>query len=337
MSVGEKATGKRGLIRSDPIGTVWRHHFSAELLGHGVLFQIRRQHRRLNKRPPARRANRAGVRQTRTHEPDLLWVLPGKTAHVTSEEPRVHLRERARYEYQLSPTFAAERELRIVNNPLVAPHTFDPRAGTIETRDYCGLLVFQITRVDDPEQRVVARAEVEVRSVKVDYRTQYRDMLTAIAERATGLLLDARVPTKLRLETVWQKANNSLEQQLEFLRCLLEGNEFHNAVEQVLRNPHRQLKAEEIIRPTTRPGRFNRLLDRQFVSACSRLEIPDGHPLRQHLPSVPKELAILRRCDDYDTPENRFVVRALRDFRDFFVQVERYLVSSDSRVQQPTN
>ena len=77
----------------------------------------------------------------------------------------------------------------------------------------------EVIRRNAPDGEVVARGRLEVRPVKLaspdEYREHYRGMLSQIADKCAGLLLDCRAATRLRLSTLWQENPRILEQQLK--------------------------------------------------------------------------------------------------------------------------
>lgn len=252
--------------------------------------------------------------------PLVRW--PEAEAQARCEEP-VQLRERCRYVYRLDPldgtTDLALCEERGVTRSPAATGGRDE--GFIEPGDQCGVLPFVVLRgIDSP----VARAAVEVRSVKMGYREHYRGMLDHIATQCAGLLFDSRAPTRLRLSAVWRMNRAALEQQLEFLRHTLESARFRGAVDEVLRNPHRRLDDEREEHSISRQFKAGKDFSRQIARAGDRVAVPHAHPLRitqPRLTSLPARVAVTTRTDFLDTPENRFVKMVLVEFRDFLAEV----------------
>ena len=76
----------------------------------------------------------------------------------------------------------------------------------------------EVVHKDAPDLPI-AFGEVEVRSIKVGYRKDYRGMLNEIARRSSALLVDSKISTRVRLEGS-TKDRSLLEQQFEFLRNL---------------------------------------------------------------------------------------------------------------------
>ena len=210
--------------------------------------------------------------------------------------------------------------------------------GFIEPGDQCGVLPLTIVRASDPTP--LARAAVEVRSVKMNYREHYRGMLNHIAEQCAGLLLDSRAPTRLRLSSEWRVSRAVLEQQLEFLRHALESPTFRGAVDEVLRNPHRHLEDEREERPISRPFKTGKDFARQIARAGDRVALPETHPLRRihpRLTTLPARVTITVRTDFLDTPENRFAKVVLVEFRDFLAEVGALLGRDPSEAVKPEN
>jgi predicted component of viral defense system (DUF524 family) len=260
-------------------------------------------------------------------------------AQARSEEP-LQLRERCRYVYRLEPldgtTDLVLSEERGVAHSPAATGGYDE--GFIEPGDQCGVLPLVVTRRGDSTPR--ARAAVEVRSVKIGYREHYRGMLDHIATRCSGLLLDSRAPTRLRLSSAWRTDRAALEQQLEFLRYTLESPLFRGAVDEVLRNPHRRLEDERDDRSISRSFKAGKDFARQIACAGDRVAAPPTHPLRiaqPRLTSLPAHVVVTTRTDFLDTPENRFAKMVLVEFRDFLAEVGALLGRDPGEAAKPEN
>lgn len=271
-----------------------------------------------------------------------LIRLSDAEAQARGEEV-VQLRERCRYVYRLKVAEGVTLPLALSEGRGV---TRSPAAeggedeGFIEPGDHCGLLPLVIVLKDDEAQTPLARGAAEVRSVKLGYRDHYRGMLSFIAERAAGLLLDSRASARLRLATDWKCHRALLEQQLEFLRHTLESSAFRAAVDEVLRNPHRRLEGEPEQRDISRPFRVGREFARQVASAAVRRSLPSGHPLRAlhpQLESLPAKVTVQRKSDFLDTAENRFAKMVLTEFRDFLAEVATFLSRESAEEERSAN
>lgn len=266
-----------------------------------------------------------------------LIMLSADEARQNSEE-RLQLRERGRYEYRLKPAGGAPDGLALLPQRGVQPSPVAEELGDrglIEPQDYCGLLPLTVISRNNPD-KPLARGSVEVRSVKLGYREHYRGMLTCISKICAGLLMDCRAPTRLKLDTLWQKDSRILEQQLEFLRYTLESSPFRSAVDEVLRNPHRRLEDNREERDISRPFKPGRDFARQVAVASRRAEVPEGHPLRNSgIRSLPARISVQSRTDFLDTAENRFVKMVLAEFRDFLADVASHLTRKTADIDKP--
>jgi predicted component of viral defense system (DUF524 family) len=258
---------------------------------------------------------------TDVSQSDLI-SLPVAEARARGEH-LVQLRERGRYIYRIYPEklgLLLKEARGVTRNPGAIG------SGEIEPGDHCGIL--PLVLVSSGDEKVVGTASVEVRSVKMHYREHYRGMLNSVAERCAGLLLDSRAATQLRFSSEWRKNRGSLEQQLEFLRHILESGEFQCAIDEVLRNPHRLLENEQRVQPVGRPFKAGRDFARQVGKAGDRVALPSGHALRNRSPaitSLPARIQVSVRRDFLDTAENRFVKMVLVEFRDFLVEVGMFI------------
>ena len=266
-----------------------------------------------------------------------LLLLPPEEARRHAEA-RLQLRERGRYEYCLKPVSGAPDDLALLPQRGVQPSTVESPGedrGLIEPQDYCGLFPLTVIRRGDAAQSPLARGAVEVRSLKIGYRDHYRGMLSYIAEKCSGLLLDSRAPTKLRLDTLWRENSRIMEQQLEFLRHTLESSPFRAAVDQVLSNPHRRLEDKREERDISRPFKPGRDFARQVVMATRRVVVPAEHPLHATIASLPSRVSVSSRTDFLDTAENRFAKMVLAEFRDFLADMAAHLARAAAENDVP--
>ena len=266
----------------------------------------------------------------------LVLLTPEEA--LRNGEERLQLRERGRYEYRLKPASGVSEDLQLLRQSGVQPSRVESEngdRGLIEPLDHCGLLPLTVIRRGDALERPLARGRVEVRSLKIGYREHYRGMLSYIADKCAGLLLDCRAPTKLRLDTLWQQDSRILEQQLEFLRYTLESPAFRAAVDEVLRNPHRRLEDEREERDISRPFKPGRDFARQVAVAARRTAVPETHPLHEAVQSLPARISVPVRTDFLDTAENRFAKMVLVEFRDFLADVAAHLVLKAKQGSKP--
>lgn len=265
-----------------------------------------------------------------------LYEAPPEIAAAFGEQA-LQLRERERYEFQIFEEGKPSENLSLRDWGGVIQSKISPNAGTIETGDFCGTLPLQVCRADQSSDPI-GGGLIEVRSVKMSYREDYRAMLDAIAKKSAALLLDSQSRTQLSLESDWSDDSPLIEQQLEFLRHTLESPEFRTAIDQILRSPHQRLERENEQRRVDQAGKIDRAIVRQLTRGSGdRLPLPTDHPAsKQGLTSVPRYVEVARGRNDFDTAENRFVKMILEEFRDFLAGILAHLERGErSAIREP--
>jgi predicted component of viral defense system (DUF524 family) len=253
-------------------------------------------------------------------EESTLFLASEVTAADQGEQP-IQLRERERYEYEI-----VETEYALLEEGGVSRSRSATNRGFIETGDFCGCMILRLCRLEEREIPI-ASGFVEVRSVKLEYREDYRRMLEAIAKKSAALLLDSQANTQQRLESLWDKDSSLMEQQLEFLRHCIQSPAFTSAIDQILRFPHQRMERKHELRNISRAGKMDRAIIRQLTrGGGDRVIIPAGHPAHSAgLTSVPRQVNVSIGDDFRDTAENRFIKMVLVEFRDFLSNIKVYL------------
>jgi predicted component of viral defense system (DUF524 family) len=188
---------------------------------------------------------------------------------------------------------------------------------------FCGTLLLELVEGDatDKSKSAVASALLDVRSLKLDYRTEYRGMLRRLSDEIAGLVADARSSAKAGFRSTFEDRKDAgwLQIQLELLRETLDSADFSAALQRILSFPHERLSTVSDSVSTDRPIRWTPSAVRQLVTGNPRREVPASHPLRTQLglESVAERVKVPRKSRDLDTLENRFVKFALGEFRAF--------------------
>ncbi|MFM9108443.1 MAG: DUF2357 domain-containing protein [Chloroflexota bacterium] len=250
-----------------------------------------------------------------------LALLDPRTAAERAEAP-VQLFESQSYEYRFTVVPPAEWRLR--ETQIVQPGSLDAGGGRIEPGLHTGVLPLELLR---PDGTVGARADLEVRSAKIDYYQQYRTMLSDIADRALGLVTDIRAPAYTRLESARDGGSLTIHQRFALVRSVMETEEFTDAIERIAAMPDRRwapIEESADVRRGMRPSRGGIVA---VARDPRRRALPDVHPVAGALrsrgaawPTVPAHLPGHRSVDTFDTPANRFVKYALSDMRAFLEQ-----------------
>lgn len=245
-------------------------------------------------------------------------------------ETTVQLRESERYEYEVVPANGADLRLRCSlssRRRSLGSGGGKPDSGLIETRSFCGSLLLELVEgeVDDAKP-AVASALLDVRSLKLNYRTEYRGMLRRLSDEMAGLVADARSSAKAGFRSTFEDRTDAgwLQIQLELLRDTLDSADFSAALQRILSFPHERLSTVSDSVSTNRPIRWMPSAVRQLVTGNPRREVPATHPLRTQLglESVAERVLVPRKSRDLDTLENRFVKFALGEFRAFLTHAQ---------------
>jgi predicted component of viral defense system (DUF524 family) len=240
-------------------------------------------------------------------------------------ETAVQLRESERYEYEVVPVNGTDLRLRCSlssRRRSLGAGGEKPDAGLIETRSFCGTLLLELVEGEvDDAKAAKASALVDVRSLKLDYRTEYRGMLRRLSGEMAGLVADARSSAKAGFRSTFEDRMDAgwLQIQLELLRETMDSADFSAALQRILSFPHERLSTVSDSVSTHKPMRWTPSAVRQLVTSNPRREVPASVPLRTQfgLESVAERVLVPRKSRDLDTLENRFVKFALGEFRAF--------------------
>ena len=243
-------------------------------------------------------------------------------------ETTLQLRETERYEYEVAPAIPADLRLRcsLASRRKSLKHGV-PDAGLIETRSFCGTLLMELVEGEvDNAKPAVASALIDVRSVKLDYRTEYRGMLRRLSDELSGLVADARSSAKVGFQSTFEERTDEgwLQIQLELLRETLDSPDFSAALQRILSFPHERLSTVSDSVATDRPIRWTSSPTRQLITRNPRRKVPAGNALlvSPGIETIAERVMVPRKSRDLDTPENRFVKFALGEFRAFLTHSE---------------
>lgn len=243
--------------------------------------------------------------------------------------------ENGEAEHQLLEGFSYDYELNnsrysLAKDQIVQPHTRKNYLGTISPNIYVGTLALIVLK----EDKEVGKVFVEVRSVKTDYRNDYRDMLEFITEKCTDLLMQANSPVSHNFETDFEKDNETLYQKFIFIKSIIATDEFAESVHRIVSSPVTQWKEISEPKDVRNIRRFKNSNIKELISGSNRTQLPENHYLQQYgLKSLPGKISSVRKSDTVDTPENRFVKFALENFLKFCSDINKKAVK-ESRLWQ---
>lgn len=254
---------------------------------------------------------------------DPLVRLPRYEA-VEYGEHEVQLLEGCVYEYavETEPGFAIDASNRLIKPALLGEHR--AQRGRIETGTFTGSLQLDLL---DTTGFAAGSASVEVRSSKLGYRDEYREMLKELAQRAVDLLVYLEAPTQISLSSVLERDPESLQQRFTVLRSILR-DDVPDAMDQIFANPHSRLVQADLRQRVGQGLRPTRSLGRQIAMNRPRRPVPIGHPLGERLApeggltTVPTHINRTHHIETGDTPENQFIKHALNTYEEFLARFE---------------
>lgn len=223
-------------------------------------------------------------------------------------EAKFQLLEGCTYEYQFSDGATKFKE-GSEKNVIVTHSKFGKHKGIINPNIYVGTHSLEI-------EGSTILLPIEVRSVKSDYRSDYRYMLESITERCTDLIMQIDSPINQHFETDFNKNPETLYQRFSFVKSLIDSQEFEEAIQKIVSNPTTKWEEEHEVKDIRRIRRFNQKNIKQLVTKSNRMEIGSEHFLNKSygLTSIPTKIDSTRKTESIDTAENRFIKHALEEF-----------------------
>lgn len=233
-------------------------------------------------------------------------------------ESRWQLQEGCTYEYEFLSdnryTYQFVKENEIVRFSHSPRHL---NAGTLRTGIYVGSLSLAIR--DMAKGREVAKVRLEIKSVKAEYRTDYRKMLEDITAYYTDLVLTQGSPVTQKLEIDNDTPPQTLYQRYAFVRSIVESLAFQEAIRKIISNPVRKWEEDIVERNVSNVKRLSRRNMHEIATSRDRIPVQNGAELGlpHGLHSVPRTLTVVYKRDTLNNQENQFVKFVLRSFSSF--------------------
>ncbi len=231
-------------------------------------------------------------------------------------EAYVQIKEGCFYDYEL--IFKEDPKLfSFIKCDFIKPFIRKPQLGTISPNVYVGTLTLEV--FNHKTKEVVGEFSVEVRSVKTEYREDYRNMIEDITERCTDLIMQIDSPVTQNFETDFETDNKTLYQRFTFVRSLIDSREFRESIQKIITNPSTswtQFTEEKDIRSIKR---FSNKGIRQIASRSNRIKLNTTYQLNKNfgLQSIPTKIETFTKIETVDNAENRFIKHSLTVFKFF--------------------
>tara|TARA_R110000868_G_scaffold306734_2_gene568070 strand:+ start:7696 stop:9972 length:2277 start_codon:yes stop_codon:yes gene_type:complete len=226
-------------------------------------------------------------------------------------EAPVQLTEGFFYEYQLSNGYSFNNT-DVHLSGILSPSKFNPSNGRLSPNIYVGTLRLEIC---DENSTPCGSVDLEVRSIKTDYRDEYQFMLEEITENCTDLLMQYTSPVNQPFDVDHDNDSRTLYQRFAFLKSVLDSEDFWTAVNRITTNPVTSWKQTEEKKDIRSVRKMNRNVIRQLTISTNRIGLPKEHSLRKYMCSIPEKVITYGIIDSVDTPENQFIKYALETFK----------------------
>lgn len=223
----------------------------------------------------------------------------------------VQLLEGHEYRYTIVLENGAPRGNVSTDRPeIFRPDTVAGVTGRIRPGLYTGTLPVSVS----VGGRHLGTFEVEVRASKLDYLSHYRWMLQNLADTFAEVIMRRFAPTETRFTFRFDADAPTLYQRFAFLKSIIEGDAFENAITHILSLPHREWREEQQLRPTGQPIPSGPGVARAVARSGPRVPWrgPGGTAV---LDSLPARIPVQRAFETYDTLPNRFVKHVLMQWR----------------------
>ena len=254
---------------------------------------------------------------------DLSYIKEGLTLEIQGEdntlfeisdeevlqhgEAKYQLLEGCFYEYQFTEdTFKFKENSK--KNTIVTFSKFGKHKGGISPNIYVGTHSLEI-------ENSSTYLPIEVRSLKSEYRADYRFMLESITEKCTDLIMQIDSPITQHFETNFNTDSQTLYQRFSFVKSLIDSKEFEEAVQKIVSNPTTKWEEEPEEKDIRGIRRFSQKSIKQLASKSNRINLCEDHYLNTlyGLTSIPLKIDSTRKIESTDTPENRFIKHALEE------------------------
>lgn len=243
-------------------------------------------------------------------------------------ESEYQLIEGCTYEYEFN-----DSKYYMCRDQIVTPSKRKKQQGIIGTNTFVGTLSIPVY-CDCTE---VGTFELEVQSIKEDYRNDYRQMISQITEKCTELIMKSNSMSSHRFDVDYTSNSKILLQKFEFIKSIIEGGKFRDAIQRILSNPVSQWLEVTHNKDIRKIKRINNSNLKQIARGGSSRESVQGTYFTAYgINYIPKEVETLEKVDSYDTPENRFVKFTLEEYLRFCIEINNKS-SVDSRMYRESS
>jgi predicted component of viral defense system (DUF524 family) len=226
-------------------------------------------------------------------------------------EAKIQLKEGCSYEYQFTDK-ATSFKKGSSKNAIVFPSKFGSFKGYINPNIYVGTHSLEI-------EGTTSFLPIEVRSIKSEYRVDYRFMLESITEKCTDLIMQIDSPISQHFDTNYDTDSQTIYQRFTFVKALINSSDFEESIQKIVSSPTTNWDEEFQEIDIRKIRRFSQKDIKQIAIKGNRVKLSSDHFLNKlyGLKSIPTYIDSTRKIESIDTPENRFIKHTLEEFLSF--------------------
>lgn len=262
----------------------------------------------------------------------LIETLPGKERSHTIDVLELVRDETAKADLRLLEECSYRFTIEVHGNRsivdleparLFSPSDSSKRSGRLSTGRSVGTVQVRATL----DNQAVGLATFEVRSLKINFDSEYQAMMLRIASEGAELVQRSFAESTSTFRPTGTQPAETIYQKFAFLQSILDSSDFLEAIEQIRHRPHSQHRAVGRQVDPARSVRPSARLLRELVGPGERQPIP--HEVAS-MRSLPKRVRDVEHIESFDTMPNRFVKFALERWKLLAGQVAHCLAAGKS-------
>ena len=246
-------------------------------------------------------------------------------------QARVQIYEGNSYDIELKFNEAGKTNTFILAKglPYIKRRIGNKSLGTLSPNYFVGTLTIPIYQKIEDKEQSVGTTQIEVRSEKTDYDSEYQIMLEDIASYCVDLLFQVDSPINQSFESDLQQLDErAVYQRFVFVKALIDSKEFDESIQKIISNPSTKWEQELQEKDIRNIKRFSSRNIRELTSKPNRVKLDKSIG---NLNSIPLKITSSRKIESIDTPENRFVKHAISVFLTFSEECERLLINYSNK------
>lgn len=229
-------------------------------------------------------------------------------------ESRYQLAEGMNYEYYLPLGY------RFEESELIRPSKIESNKGLILTSIYVGSLEINILFQDE----IAGSLTLEIRSAKINYRTDYRKMMEDITAKCTDLIMQQSSPVYQNFTVNIDKDPQTLYQRFAFVDSIIRSEHFLDSLYRINSMPVKRWESVQKHKNISNLRSINQSVMRQIINNSNRTPLQKGHSLHNKFRSLPNKVQVTDKTETTDIPENRFIKYVIETFTQFCLSIYQH-------------